>query len=86
MSKEDNLVPFSAMSRERHRELSAKGGRASGAARRAKRDRIRQAVEEQLASERASEMQIREMCGQIRALQSLTREVKTMYGIPKRWH
>ena len=85
MSKEDNLVPFSAMSKERHRELSAKGGRVSGAARRAKRDRIRLTVEETLASERAEDIQVKEFCDQIRALRSLTKEVKTIYGIPKRW-
>ena len=85
MKKEDNLVSFNTMSKERHRELSAKGGRASGAARRAKRDRIQQAVEEKLASERAEDIQVKEFCDQIRALRSLTKEVKTMYGIPKRW-
>lgn len=85
MKKEDNLVPFDTMSKERHRELSAKGGRASGAARRAKRDRIQQAVEEKIASERAADIQIKELSSQLRALQSLTKEVKTIYGIPKRW-
>jgi len=32
-----NLIPFDAMSSERHRELSARGGRASGEARRNKK-------------------------------------------------
>lgn len=35
-----NLVPFTCMDEARHRELSVKGGKASGAARRAKRERI----------------------------------------------
>lgn len=38
-----NLIPFSQMSAERHRELSVRGGKASGAARRAKRQHIEEA-------------------------------------------
>lgn len=37
MSKNDNLVSFNAMSKERHREISRLGGIASGKARRKKR-------------------------------------------------
>lgn len=37
---EQNLKPFNTMTAEQHRELSRRGGKASGAARRAKRDRI----------------------------------------------
>ena len=40
MANEQNLIPFNALSADRHRELSQKGGKASGAARRAKRERI----------------------------------------------
>lgn len=38
-----NLIPFNAMPEERHRELSRRGGKASGAARRAKRKQIEEA-------------------------------------------
>ncbi len=40
MANEQNLKPFNEMPADRHRELSQKGGKASGAARRAKRERI----------------------------------------------
>ena len=40
MANEQNLRPFNTLSPERHRELSQRGGKASGAARRAKRERI----------------------------------------------
>ena len=36
----NNLIQFDNMDADRHRELSVKGGKASGAARRAKRERI----------------------------------------------
>lgn len=39
----NNLIPFSQMPPERHRELSVRGGKASGVARRAKRQRIEDA-------------------------------------------
>lgn len=42
MANEQNLRPFNTLSAERHRELSQRGGKASGAARRAKRERIKQ--------------------------------------------
>lgn len=38
MSKNDNLVSFNAMSKERHREISRLGGIASGKVRREKRE------------------------------------------------
>lgn len=41
MANEQNLIPFNAMSEDRHRELSQRGGKASGEARRAKRERIK---------------------------------------------
>lgn len=44
-----NLKPFNTMTAEQHRELSRRGGQASGAARRAKRDRIEAAKAEQIA-------------------------------------
>ena len=44
-----NLVPFTCMDEARHRELSVKGGKASGAARRAKRDRIEAAKVQEIA-------------------------------------
>ena len=44
-----NLKPFNAMNAERHRQLSSKGGKASGAARRAKRERINAAKAEKIA-------------------------------------
>lgn len=40
MANEQNLIPFNTLSADRHRELSQRGGKASGAARRAKRKRI----------------------------------------------
>lgn len=46
MANDQNLIPFSKMSSERHRELSRKGGKRSGEVRRRKRDnRWRVAVE-----------------------------------------
>lgn len=42
MANTDNLKPFNTMPPERQRELSRRGGKASGAARRAKRERIEQ--------------------------------------------
>ena len=44
-----NLKPFNTMTAEQHRELSRRGGQASGAARRAKRERIEAAKAEQIA-------------------------------------
>lgn len=40
MSNNQNLKPFNTLLADRHKELSQKGGIASGAARRAKRERI----------------------------------------------
>ena len=40
MANEQNLIPFSTLPADRHRELSQRGGKANGAARRAKRKRI----------------------------------------------
>lgn len=40
MANEQNLRPFNTMTPEQRREISQKGGKASGAARRAKRERI----------------------------------------------
>ena len=40
MSGKENLIPFNKLPADRHRELSQKGGRASGTARRARRERI----------------------------------------------
>ena len=40
MANEQNLRPFNTLPPDRHRVLSQKGGKASGAARRAKRERI----------------------------------------------
>ena len=40
MANEQNLIPFNTLPEDRHRELSQRGGKASGAARRAKRERI----------------------------------------------
>ena len=44
-----NLIPFTCMDEARHRELSVRGGKASGAARRAKRDRIEAAKAVEIA-------------------------------------
>lgn len=48
-----NLIPFTCMDEARHRELSVKGGKASGAARRAKRDRIEAAKAQEIARVKA---------------------------------
>ena len=40
MANVRNLIPFNTLPEDRHRELSQRGGKASGAARRAKRERI----------------------------------------------
>ena len=40
MANVQNLCPFNTLPPDSHRELSQKGGKASGAARRAKRERI----------------------------------------------
>ena len=51
----NNLVPFTCMDEARHRELSVKGGKASGAARRAKRDRIEAAKVQEIARLKAEQ-------------------------------
>lgn len=40
MANEQNLIPFNVLTADRHRELSRRGGKASGEARRKKRERI----------------------------------------------
>lgn len=50
MANEQNLVPFSELPKDRHKELSRKGGIASGAARRRKREAIEKAKIEQAAN------------------------------------
>lgn len=40
VANEQNLIQFNAMTEDRHRELSQRGGKASGEARRKKRERI----------------------------------------------
>ena len=50
MANEQNLVPFSELPEDRHRELSRKGGIASGVARRRKREAIEKAKIEQAAN------------------------------------
>lgn len=49
MANERNLTPFNEMPPERQREIARKGGIASGAARRAKRDAVKQKVIERAA-------------------------------------
>ena len=49
MGDNANLIPFNELPEDRHRELSRKGGKASGVARRAKRDRIEAAKTAQAA-------------------------------------
>ena len=56
-NKLDNLRSFGTMSPEQHKAISSKGGKASGAARRAKRDRIR-AEEAKIIAERTMEDEI----------------------------
>lgn len=62
--KSENLIPFDMMSRERHRELSRRGGIASGITRR-RRAKIKeklkllllaQALQEEAAAELAAEL------------------------------
>jgi hypothetical protein len=49
MENVQNLIPFSELPKDRHGELSQKGGIASGAARRRKREAIQKAKIEQAA-------------------------------------
>ena len=49
MANEQNLIPFSELPKDRHRELSQRGGLASGAARRRKREAIQKAKIKQAA-------------------------------------
>ena len=49
MENAQNLIPFSELPKDRHRELSRKGGLASGAARRRKREAIQKAKAERAA-------------------------------------
>ena len=49
LANEQNLIPFSELPKDRHRELSRLGGLASGAARRRKREAIQKAKIEQAA-------------------------------------
>lgn len=45
-----NLIPLNTLPEDRHRELSRRGGKASGASRRAKRERINAAKAAQAAN------------------------------------
>lgn len=58
MANEQNLTPFNQMPPERHRELSVMGGKASGAARRAKREHIEQAKANKRAESEVFQEQI----------------------------
>ena len=49
MANEQNLILFSELPKDRHRELSRQGGIASGAARRRKRAAVQKAKIEQAA-------------------------------------
>lgn len=49
MANTQNLKPFNTMTAELHRELSRRGGQASGAARRTQRERIDMAKAEKRA-------------------------------------
>ena len=53
MANEGNLRPFNTMTPEQRREISRKGGKASGAARRRKAEREAQALAEVLAEKKA---------------------------------
>lgn len=57
MANEQNLKPFNTLSADKHRALSRRGGKASGAARRAKRERITR-----LKEERAAELDLISEC------------------------
>lgn len=50
MNPFDNLIPFDQMTEERHKELSAKGGRASGSARKHKAE-LRDVITEYMCME-----------------------------------
>ena len=54
MNRLDNLRPFNTMPPEEHRAIAVKAGIASGAARRAKRERINQAKIELIAASELS--------------------------------
>lgn len=54
MNRLDNLRPFNTMPPEEHRAIAVKAGIASGAARRAKRERINQAKFELIAASELS--------------------------------
>lgn len=49
MANKQNLIPFDAMPEERRKELARRGGIASGAARRRKREAIEKAKAERAA-------------------------------------
>lgn len=69
-----NLKPFNTMSAAQHRELSRKGGQVSGAARRAKRERIEAAKAEQKAKSEVWQDELRmlhEIAGATKALNAL---------------
>ena len=71
-----NLKPFNTMTAEQHRELSRRGGQASGAARRAKRERIEAAKAEQIADNelwRASLQMIHEAARMVKQSRPHTR-------------
>lgn len=51
-----NLIPFDSMPAEKHREISSRGGKASGEARRKKREQINQAKLDAIAQMEVSSM------------------------------
>lgn len=76
MANIQNLKPFNTMTAEQRSEISRLGGKASGAARRAKRERIEQIKAEAWAK--------REMhCEDLALLRTSVRELRRMYASEK---
>lgn len=58
MANNQNLKPFNQLTPEEHRELSRRGGQASGAARRAKKARYEKVLMERRAEDECIKMGI----------------------------
>lgn len=80
MANEQNLQPFSMMDKDRLREISRRGGVASGAARRQKRDRINEAK----INRAADEALFREGLAMISTVSKLVAEYRTLKGGQRR--
>lgn len=71
MNRCDNLKPFGTLSPERQKVISAKGGKASGAARKARRERIEAEKIRAIAAKELHDYRFYELRDEIRELKKI---------------